>query len=371
LKSKWVGEGEANIRRLFARARATAPSVIVFDEMDSIASARSGNTSDGASQAAHSMVNQLLTEMDGFRKEQLVLVVGTTNFVDCLDPAFLRPGRFEYQIEIPYPDWEDRKAILALYNRVFDTGISEADLEMLAGWTGRMTDLGTPYTGDHLNALIRNLKRHLINTGKEKATSQILIDWLNKQAGSAKLEPAEERVVAVHECGHALLYCKCNRIKEIKKVTLESGSANTLGMVQREAKKPNLFFTESKFKEEIGILLGGYGAEKVVFGETSTGASQDLKRATSIASDMVAVYGMGGNPVPRSYTDDNYRVEPFFIPQLSPRIEQILSEILAEVTAFLTEYRSYLDIMTEALIKKRTLDQKDLVDILKGNLADG
>ncbi|HMM60916.1 MAG TPA: ATP-binding protein, partial [Candidatus Rifleibacterium sp.] len=232
LKSKWVGEGEANIRRLFARARATAPSVIVFDELDSIAQARSGNASDGASQAAHSMVNQLLTEMDGFRKEQMVLIIGTTNFVESLDPAFLRPGRFEYQIEIPYPEWEDRRAILNLYNKKFETGMTDAQVDRLAGWTGRATDLGTPHTGDHPSALIKGLKRYLINHQKDTADEETMQTWLNSLVEKAQLSDNEEKVVATHEAGHALMFFLYGRQSEITRITLETGGSDALGFVE-------------------------------------------------------------------------------------------------------------------------------------------
>src|SRR5436309_11965417 len=112
LKSKWVGESEDNLRQIFHRARQSAPSIIVFDELDSFASARGTYTGSGVE---HSMVNQLLTEMDGFHREELVFVVGTTNFVECLDPALLRPGRFEFHLYIPYPDVQDRREILRIY----------------------------------------------------------------------------------------------------------------------------------------------------------------------------------------------------------------------------------------------------------------
>ena len=113
LKSKWVGESEENLRQIFHQARQSAPSIIVFDELDSFASARGTYTGTGVE---HSMVNQLLTEMDGFHKEELVFVVGTTNFVEILDPALLRPGRFEFHLHIPYPDDDDRRAILEIYD---------------------------------------------------------------------------------------------------------------------------------------------------------------------------------------------------------------------------------------------------------------
>ncbi len=366
LKSKWVGEGEANIRRLFARARATAPSVIVFDELDSIASARTGSSADGAAQAAHSMVNQLLTEMDGFRKEQMVLVIGTTNFVDCLDPAFLRPGRFEYQIEIPYPEWDDRRAILALYNKTLEIGLAEDDIAMLAGWTGRMTELGTPYTGDHLNALMKGFKRHLVNAGHETGTTAIVTEWLKQQSGKTALSPEEEQVVAVHECGHALMFGRAGRLEEIRQVTLESGAANTLGEVRSQARKPNAFYTESKLTAEIGISLGGYAAERVIFGEVSTGASQDLRRATVIATDMVTIYGMGGAITPRNYTDDQQRPEPYAIARLSPQIDAILTQALEEAVQYLTQYRPYLERLAAELIKRRTLNLEDVTRILEG-----
>ncbi len=126
LKSKWVGASEENLRAVFTRARATAPSVIIFDELDSFAIARGSYTGSGVE---HSMVNQLLTEMDGFRKEELVFVVGTTNFVESLDAALLRPGRFEFMLHIPYPDADDRRAILGVYDKKFNLQMDASALE--------------------------------------------------------------------------------------------------------------------------------------------------------------------------------------------------------------------------------------------------
>ncbi|MHA2620900.1 MAG: AAA family ATPase [bacterium JZ-2024 1] len=150
LKSKYVGESEANIRQVFYQARQNAPSVIVFDELDSIAMARGMYTS--GSGVEHSMVNQLLTEMDGFRKEELVFVIGTTNFVESVDPALLRPGRFELHIQIPPPDEKDREAILQIYNRKYGLKMSDDFVKEVARET-------SGYTGDHLESVCRYLKR--------------------------------------------------------------------------------------------------------------------------------------------------------------------------------------------------------------------
>lgn len=363
LKSKWVGQGEANIRRLFARARSTAPSVIVFDEIDSIASHRSGE-SDGGAQAHHSMVNQLLTELDGFRKEELIFVVGTTNFVASLDEAFLRPGRFEYQIEIGYPKWEDRRAILSLYNEKLQTNLDDKDLDNLADWTERPTETFTPHTGDHLNAIMRNLKRHLINKGIDVVTGKDLISWLNKKSKLHKLSEKEEKVVAIHEIGHALMYHKYNRVDEIKRITIESGLTNALGMVEAKRKDLNMY-TQSNLCQEISICLGGYSAEKIVFGEYSTGASQDLVRATFIAEDMVKRYGMGNLGVPRSYLDERGNANPYFYNVISPQVDAILIEILKEVTDYLTENKDLLNRLCENLLQERTLDKDQFEKVLQ------
>jgi cell division protease FtsH len=365
LKSKWVGEGEANIRQLFARARATAPSVIVFDELDSIAGARSGNTSDGAGQAAHSMVNQLLTEMDGFKNEQTVLVIGTTNFLASLDIAFLRPGRFEYQIEIPYPKWEDRKKILELYNKKFGTQISEAGIERLAGWTGRNTATGTPHTGDHLSALIKALKRYLINNQKSAADEATFEEWLESITPKNVLSEFEANIVATHEAGHALLFYKYKRNSELTRITIESSGSDSLGCVESTFKKSNLY-TQSFLQSEIGISLGGYSSEKLLLGEVSSGASNDLKVATDIATDMASVFGMIG--VPRSFATNDFSVNPYFLNQLSPYVNNIISEIFKEVTAFLDTNKETLQALISELLSKRTLTFEEIENICKNTV---
>lgn len=365
LKSKWVGEGEANIRRLFARARATAPSVIVFDELDSIAAARTGQSADSAGQAAHSMVNQLLTEMDGFNKEQMVLVIGTTNFISSLDIAFLRPGRFEYQIEIPYPAWEDRKAILSLYNKKFETGLSELFVERLAGWTGRRTETGTPYTGDHLCALIKSLKRFTLNNKKNTADEALFDQWLDSMAEKTVLSEAETRVVATHEAGHTMAFYRYRRQNEITRMTIESGVNDSLGMVESKLIKSHLY-TENNLKAEIGICLGGYTAEKVLLDEVSTGGAQDLKIATDIATDMASLYGMTG--LPRNFTNDGQTVNPYFINQLSPYVNSIISEVYKDIHKFLCDNKESLERLVSLLIEKRTLTGEEIDKLLRDSI---
>lgn len=362
LKSKWVGEGEANIRRLFSQARSNAPSIIVFDEFDSIASARSLNN-DSASEASHSMVNQLLTEIDGFRKEELVFVIGTTNFPEALDPAFLRPGRFEYKIEIPYPEYEDRKAILSLYNNKMQTNLKEEMLETLSNWSGRLTDMGTPYAGDHLNALLRNLKRFLIKENKSELNTQELSVWLKSLIKTNQFEEGEDEVIAVHELGHTLMLKKYHRLGELKQVTLESGLSNIMGMVETKHKNRNVY-TENYLRGEIGVCLGGYLAEKIIFEQVSNGAAQDLSTATLIAEDMVAKFGMANGEIPRNYTDKEGNINPYFYNSISNKIDILLLEIKEEVYQYLLANKDLLKELSKSLIEKRTMLKDELIKVI-------
>src|SRR4051794_13232426 len=261
LKSRWVGESEENIRQIFHRARQSAPAIIVFDELDSFASARGTYTGSGVE---HSMVNQLLTEMDGFHKEEMVFVVGTTNFVDILDPALLRPGRFEFHLHIPYPDDDSRRDILKIYDRKMGLKMSDETLEHAVRRTDYVVPgaaAGTLFSGDHLNALCRSIARRRLREGRADATTpddveRALTEWVDKQ----KLTPAQERIVATHEAGHAVLALAFNR--PIVRIALADDVVGALGYV-RHSENPDQrkVQTRAQMLEEICICLGGREAE--------------------------------------------------------------------------------------------------------------
>src|SRR5206468_36731 len=170
LKSRWVGESEENLRQIFHRARQSAPSIIVFDEIDSFASARGTYTGSGVE---HSMVNQLLTEMDGFHREELVFVIGTTSYVELLDPALLRPVGFEVHLYIPYPEADDRLEILRIYDLKMRLSMTPETLEYTVRRTADPVPgaaAGTRYSGDHLNALCRAIARSRLRQQNSAAT---------------------------------------------------------------------------------------------------------------------------------------------------------------------------------------------------------
>lgn len=291
LKTGLVGETEAHIRRLFEEARKNAPSVIVFDELDSIASAR--ELSAGGSERA--TVNQLLTEMDGIGQRGLVFVVATTNFAKLLDRALKRPGRFEYVINIPYPDQEARREILSIYNGKYRLGLGGEAIEHLLFRTDNWVDpeAGIRFSGDHIEAICRGIARRKLMDRSWKPTTDNL-DRVVAQRTKKPLElsPAELAVVATHEAGHATVSMNIEGARPIKRISIASEYDGSLGYVLHED-MPNKFVqNRDELCAEICVLLAGRIAEKKLLGKVATGGANDLEKATLIATHLAATLGM-------------------------------------------------------------------------------
>ncbi|MFN3198304.1 MAG: AAA family ATPase [Bradymonadia bacterium] len=292
LKSQWVGASEANLRRVFRRARASAPAIVVFDEIDAFAHARGTYSGSGVE---HSMVNQLLTEMDGFRKNEMVFVVGTTNFLSSLDGALLRPGRFEFLIEIPAPDPHDRAAIVSIYDQKLSLGLSDTQRAHIVRRTEGYADRqqGIPFTGDHIYAVCRALKRQQLRTGAQAVTMEDIDQALERRTRRPlTLGAAEERTVAVHEAGHALLSMLIEGATPPERISITPDAQGALGYVLQAARARPYTMTADDMRAEICVGLGGRAAEQIVNGAASIGAYADLKQATEIARAMVEDYGM-------------------------------------------------------------------------------
>ncbi len=369
VKSKWVGESEANIRRVFAEARRAAPAIIIFDELDSFATRRGTYLGSGAE---HSMVNQLLTEMDGFRKEELVLVVGTTNFLDSLDPALLRPGRFELTFHVPPPEAGDRREILQIYRDRFQLDMDDRAMEYAVRRTsGAPADRsGSHYTGDHLYALCRALKREELRRGKLQV-AQGDIDRILRREEPARLLAEEERIVAVHECGHALVSLRLERSREIETVTLTPDEPEALGTVVHQARERRYVTTERDLRDEICILLAGRQAERLVFQELSCGAWGDLQAALSIARVMVEEFGMG--PDGRAATvlprQDRQQAGEEARRQIDQAVSAIVEGEEERARSILSRGKSTLNRIAEELLKRRELPGdrvKELMNEVEG-----
>ncbi len=367
LKSKWVGESEENLRQIFHRARQSAPSIIVFDELDSFASARGTYTGSGLE---HSMVNQLLTEMDGFHREEMVFIVGTTNFVECLDPALLRPGRFEFHLYIPYPDADDRRDILKIYDARMRLHLTPEALEAAVRRTADQVPgqaAGTRYSGDHLNALCRAVARIRLRENRTGPTTpadidRALTEWIDR----AKLAPAEERVVATHEAGHALCSLHCPHAPPIERISILDDMVGALGFVRYQDRAHRYVVTRGELLDDLCVLMGGREAEQLLLEDISIGSAEDLRRATAIARALVEEFGMGGDgsAVCRFHLDD----KPERMPDLSEeqravldrRVAEILEDSRQRAAKILAANRAALETLRDLLLEKKVLDSKGL-----------
>jgi cell division protease FtsH len=368
LKSRWVGESEERLRQLFHRARQSAPSIIVFDELDSFASARGTYTGSGVE---HSMVNQLLTEMDGFNSEELVFVVGTTNFVDILDPALLRPGRFEFHLHIPHPDTEDRRAILKIYNDKMKLEMTEDALEFAVRRTGEYVEgaaPGTRFTGDHINALCRAVARSRLRDNVTRPTEPADIDrslteWIDRP----KMTPDEERVVATHEAGHAVCALFCPNAPPIDRISIRAEMAGALGFVRHQDHAHKYVVTQGRLIDDICVLMGGREAEQLLLNDLSIGSSGDLVRATNIARALVEDYGAGGQNVGIGYyptlsepNQPQQQLSPQQLEAIDRQVGEILETQRQRAIGILTENAVLVETLRDLLIQHKVIDSKTL-----------
>jgi len=365
LKSKWVGESEENLRAVFTRARQCAPSVIVFDELDSFASARGTYTGSGVE---HSMVNQLLTEMDGFRKEELVFVVGTTNFVESLDPALLRPGRFEFALHIPYPGREDRREILKVHDRRLGLEMTDAALdhatrrssEPVPGPSG-----GTPYSGDHLQALCRQLARTRLREGVTGPTTPDHVDRAIEQyLDLPKLLAAEELVVATHEAGHAVVSLVCKHASPIDRISIRGDIGGALGYVKHADPAHRYVVTYNQLRDSMCTLFGGREAEALLLDDISIGSASDLDYATQIARAMVEQYGDAGElAVGRWAHHKDQPTSEHARARVDQAIQTILERERARAKQMLEENRALLVALRDLLLEKKVLDRQSFAHL--------
>jgi cell division protease FtsH len=369
LKSKWVGESEDNIRQIFHKARQSAPAIIVFDELDSFATARGTYTGSGVE---HSMVNQLLTEMDGFHKEEMVFVVGTTNFVESLDPALLRPGRFEFHLHIPYPDSDARREIIKIYDKKMNLKLSEEALEYAVRRTGQayQTATGTAFSGDHLNAMARSMARIRMreNRADQPSTPEDVERALTEYDEKTNYTPREERLLATHEAGHAVTSLFSEHGRPIERITIKSEMPWAPAYVlHRQDDSRRLGLTYNQMVTDLVVLYGGIEAERLLLEDISTGAAgSDLVRATQLAHFIVELCGMGGDTLGlRQYRDPEKGGR---LPELSEQQKQALDEQVntlirhsqAEASRILREHRPVLEALRDLLLDKKTIDAKTL-----------
>ena len=361
LKSKWHGESEENLRRVFLRARQSAPAVIVFDEIDAFASARG---SYEGSQTDHSMVNQLLTEMDGFRSNEMVFVVGTTNLPESLDPALLRPGRFEFLLHVPYPDEGDRAAILRVHDRRLELAMSDEALSYAVRRTDGPVEGGRAprYSGDHLQALCRAIARRRLREDVSGPTSaddveQALIEYVERP----RLTSAEERVVATHEAGHATVALFCSHAPPIERISIQGDIGGSLGAVSFGEKANRYVMTQLDFEDRLAALFGGREAELHFFGHVSAGAQSDLASAAGLARSMVTEMGMGGDDLSLLSPEEQGRGAPRASDEKNARVDDAVRNILdrarTRAARIIADEQRVLEALRDLLIERKVIDR--------------
>jgi cell division protease FtsH len=364
LKSKWVGESEENLRQVFARARQAAPAIIIFDELDSFATARGTYQGSGVE---HSMVNQLLTEMDGFRKDELVFVVGTTNFVESLDPALLRPGRFEFHLHVPYPNADDRRAILRIYDEKLQLAFSERALDSLVKRTADFVEGTTShYSGDHLQAFCRALARARLRDGKQGPTDiEDLERVSDAMSERAAFTAHEERVIATHEAGHAVCALFCEHTPPVERISIR-GDLGRLAFVQHAERKHKYVVTRAEMMDQLCVLFGGREAEQLFFNELSQGSGHDLSVATDIARSFVEDYGFSESVGPRrlEVSKDEALLSENMKQRMEAAVESLLEKQRARAAALLAEHKAVVATLRDLLLEKKVLDREALGALL-------
>lgn len=357
LKSKWHGESEQNIRRVFMQARQSAPAIIVFDELDSIASARGSNLGDGG--VGHSMVNQLLTELDGFRSNEMVFVVGTTNFPESLDPALLRPGRFEFKLHIPYPGADDRRAILGIYDAKFGLQMTDRALDYAVKRTSGPVEGGAGrYTGDHLEALCRALARHRVREDLDRPTGADDIDTvLEAFVDRPKLTPEEERVVATHESGHAVVAMLCENLPPIDRISIRGDLGGALGYVSYDTAVNQHVQTRNELLDRLAVLFGGREAEDLLLDDLSFGSAHDLEQASGMARWMVERVAIGAERLGVQGFPADQTLSESRRARLEEEVELLLSAARQRCRTLLEEHLDQVRSLTELLLERKVIER--------------
>jgi cell division protease FtsH len=368
----FVGVGASRVRDLFADARKRAPSIIFIDEIDAIGGRRGGSivSNDEREQT----LNQLLAEMDGFDPATGVVVIAATNRVETLDPALLRPGRFDRTVEIPLPNQAERSAILRVHTH--DKKLDgDVDLDVVArgtpGFSG--ADLANLVNEAAINAVRAN--RDII-TGEDfdNARDRLL---LGRRDAMNALLPDEKHAVAVHESGHAVVAALSEHADPVAKVTiLPAGRA--LGVTQQLPEDERHLYPESYLHDSLAVRLGGRAAEVLVLGEASTGAANDLAGATDLATKMVRDWGLSerlgpigfANTAPSSLSPDGFARAPY-----AEATQQVIDEEVARLlrraeqraTEVLRTHRAQFDRVVDSLLEHETIDGSDLLALLGAN----
>lgn len=373
----FVGVGASRVRDLFKQAKENAPCIIFLDEIDAVGRRRGAGLGGGHDEREQTL-NAILVEMDGFETDGGVIVVAATNRADVLDPALLRPGRFDRQVTIDLPDISGREAILAVHSKRIKMHTS-VDLEIIAR--------GTPgFSGAELEALMNEAAITAVMAGKDYVFEEDLeeardrIRW-GRSRTSRIMEEEDRRVTAFHEAGHTLVALKNPKANKPHKVTIVP-RGRALGATMILPEKEQYSYSKGQAEAQLQVLYGGRLAEELFFDDVTSGASDDIKRATELATHMVREWGMSDAVGPLALIDQQETVflgrdmgrQPHFAPStlelVDNEIKRLVEEAYGNSRELIEENREFLTVLAENLLEFETLTREEIVGLEKGETVE-
>ena len=369
----FVGVGAARVRDLFAQAQTKAPSIVFIDELDAVGKARGARPGFGGHDEHEQTLNQLLAELDGFDTQAGVIILAATNRPEILDPALLRPGRFDRQVVIDRPDLKGREKILRVHTRAV-TLAPDLDLSLIAART-------PGFVGADLANLVNEAALHAAREGKEAVDLTDFDQALDRIVGGLErksriISPKEKEIVAHHEAGHALVAESREHADKVSKISIIPRGGAALGYTQQQPTEDRYLMTRAELLDRLDVLLGGRVAEEIIFGDVSTGAHDDLQRASDLVRHMVTQYGMsdelglgtferprsglflgGPGPGDREYSEDTARM-------IDAEMRRLLEAAHLRVQTTLKEKRNLLEVLAKVLIEKEVVDRDALTALL-------
>jgi cell division protease FtsH len=374
----FVGMGAARVRDLFAQAQAKAPCIVFIDELDAVGKARGVGAITGGHDERENTLNQLLVEMDGFDTGKGVVILAATNRPEVLDPALLRAGRFDRQVLVDRPDRKGREEIL----RVHVKGIKlapDVDLSVLAARTPGFVGADLANVVNEAALLAARKNKSAVDMTDFEAAIDRVVGGLEKK--NRLINPKEKRIVATHETGHALIAALTPGADQVHKISIIPRGIAALGFTQQLPTDDRYLMTKEELLGKVDVLLGGRAAEDVVFGEVSTGAHNDLQRATDIVRSIVLEYGMGKTLGPVTYT----RRRPAFLAgdasayfpdgareyseataqAIDAEMQTLMAERLQRVTEVIRAHRTLIDRLADVLLEREVLEGDEFKRIVE------
>ena len=357
------------MRKLFAQAKAKAPAIVFIDEMDAVGKSRSGSSGVGGVDEREHTLNQLLVELDGFDARQGLIVMGATNRAEILDAALLRPGRFDRQVLVDRPDGNGRQAILNVHARKLKLS-EDVDLEQVARRTPGF--VGADLENVLNEAALLAARGDKLSVGMSELDAAIDRVVVGLERKNRLVSEKEQRIVAYHEAGHAIVAEMAPTAEPVHKVSIIPRGLAGLGYMQQTPDDRQLL-QQDELLDRLAVLLGGRAAEHLTFGQFSTGASNDLERATDIARRMVCEFGMAAGIGPVAFVRPQGRRTRDSEPAAAS--EEVNAQIEAEVHALLSgafdracqllgQRRSTLERLANVLLTQGSVDRQELLELM-------